>query len=284
MSTGIARFAGITGHAGVLGTALTVLTCAAILRGGVAVADPDEDAHFLALLDREGIPALRGVPSLIHGAHETCSKLDAGMSAPGLVDAMVNGAYSVDPPERQYDPGRLARTEARFITAAVEAYCPYDRDKIASLVTGGPAGWNENGTPSRSRRVVLASLAVPVPAGEAPQPDPPELPVPPPAAHVRIAPKPIATPPRPKQSPPPPQQPPPPPQQPPPPAATPQPAPPVAAPQPGSGPAGAGGSDIGTGPGAGTGGGGPGMGGGGGRPAEPSPAPPMPPGFVTLAP
>jgi hypothetical protein len=56
---------------------------------------------------------------------------------------MVNNAYGVDPSERRYAPGRLARTEARFITAAVAAYCPYDRGKIASLVANPAPGWNE---------------------------------------------------------------------------------------------------------------------------------------------
>jgi len=143
MSTGIARFTGITIHAGALVTAIAVLTGAAILRGGAAVADPNQDQQFLALLDKEGIPALSGVPSLIYTAHKVCRKLDAGMLADDLVDAMVNDAYGIDPPERLYASGRLARTEARFITAAVEAYCPYDQSKIASIVANPAAGWNE---------------------------------------------------------------------------------------------------------------------------------------------
>jgi|SRR5271166_3332683 len=143
MSTGIARFTGITSHAGALVTAIVVLTGAAILRDGAAVADSNQDEQFLALLDKEGISALRGVPSLIYTAHKVCRELDAGMPADGLVDAMVNNAYGIDPPERLYAPGRLARTEARFITAAVEAYCPYDQSKIASIVANSGAGWNE---------------------------------------------------------------------------------------------------------------------------------------------
>ena len=143
MSTGIARFTGITTHAGALVTAIAVLTGAAILRGGAAVADSNQDEQFLALLDKEGIPALSGVPSLIYTAHKVCRKLDAGMLADDLVDAMVNDAYGIDPPERLYASGRLARTEARFITAAVEAYCPYDQSKIASIVANPAAGWNE---------------------------------------------------------------------------------------------------------------------------------------------
>jgi uncharacterized membrane protein YgcG len=143
MSTGIARFTGITIHAGALVTAIAVLTGAAILRGGAAVADSNQDEQFLALLDKEGIPALSGVPSLIYTAHKVCRKLDAGMPADDLVDTMVNDAYGIDPPERLYASGRLARTQARFITAAVEAYCPYDQSKIASIVANPAAGWNE---------------------------------------------------------------------------------------------------------------------------------------------
>ena len=324
MSTGIARFTGITTHAGALVTAIAVLTGAAILRGGAAVADSNQDEQFLALLDKEGIPAVTGVPSLIYTAHKVCRKLDAGMLADDLVDAMVNDAYGIDPPERLYASGRLARTEARFITAAVEAYCPYDQSKIASIVANPAAGWNEptqrvathnavnsggdlrepppgldminmpaarqepTGTAAvwmphlmdggvfvagrsggdrsdfDAHGTVLVSLIGAVPSGEITDPSPPQPPAPPPpAAHVQTAPRPIAAPPRPNQSPPRPQQPPPPPQQPPPPAVAPQP----------GGAAGSGGD-----------GGGSSGGSGGGRPAEPSPEPPMPPGFVTLAP
>jgi uncharacterized membrane protein YgcG len=64
------------------------------------------------------------------------------MPVDALVDTMVNNAYSINPTYRLYDRGRLARTEARFITAAVGAYCPYDQGKIASVMAN-PAGWNE---------------------------------------------------------------------------------------------------------------------------------------------
>jgi Protein of unknown function (DUF732) len=329
MSTGIARFTGITSHAGALVTAIVVLTGAAILLGGTAVADSNQDEQFLALLDKEGIPALSGVPSLIYSAHKVCRKLDAGMPAADLVDTMVNDAYGIDPSERLYAPGRLARTEARFITAAVGAYCPYDQSKIASIMANSAAGWNEptqrvapsphnavnSGGDLREPPPALgminmraprqepmgtgavrmphlmdggalvagrsggdrsdfdahgtapASLIGAVPSGEITDPNPPQPPAPPPpAAHIQTAPKPIAAPPRPNQPPPPPQQPPPPPQQPP---------PPVVAPQPGG--------EAGSGGGGGNGGGSTG-GSGGGRPVEPSPEPPMPPGFVTLAP
>ncbi|MGO8849840.1 DUF732 domain-containing protein [Mycobacterium sp.] len=136
-------FTGITTHAGALAGAIVVLTGAAILRGGAAAADPNQDDQFLALLDEEDIPALSGVPSLIDTAHKVCRTLDGGMPVDGLVDVMVNDAYSIDPTERLYPPGRLARTEARFITAAVEAYCPYDQGKIASIMANPAPGSNE---------------------------------------------------------------------------------------------------------------------------------------------
>jgi hypothetical protein len=132
-----------TSHSGALVTAILVLTGTAILGLGGAAADSNQDDQFLALLDNEGIPALDGVPSLIDTAHQVCRILDAGMPADDLVDAMVNNAYGIDPKERRYPPGRLARTEARFITAAVEAYCPYEHSKIASIMGNPAPGWNE---------------------------------------------------------------------------------------------------------------------------------------------
>jgi len=339
MFTGIAGIAGLTSA---LVTAIVVLTGGAILRSGAAAADPDQDEQFLALLDQEDIPALNNVPSLIVTAHHVCRILDAGMPVDDLVDAMVNNAYSIDPIERLYPRGRLARTETRFITAAVAAYCPYDQSKIASIMANPAAGWNEpthrvapstrnavnSGGDLRESRPVpdvinmpaprqeptgtgavrlphlmdcgvlvasrpggdrsdfdahgtaLASLIGAIPSGEVTDPNPPQLPTPPPpTAQILTPPRPIAAPPPPKQPPPPPKQPPPPPQQ-----AEPPPQqaePPAVGPQPG----GAGGSDDTGGIGGGTGGIGGGTGGAGGNgPAEPSPAPPMPPGLVRLAP
>lgn len=243
MLTGTARFTAVTIHAGALVTALLALSGAAILRPGPA-AGTSQDDQFLALLDQEGIPALEGVPSLVDTAHKVCRAIDAGYSAGDVINAMVEFAYSQDPAERQYAPGRLARTEARFITAAVKAYCPYDQGKIASIAANPAAGWTMSARPGSahdavsSRGVELESRIAAVPAGEITQPDPPEIPAPPPVAHLQT-PRPIAAPPRPQQAPrpqqpaprpqqvaPPPQQPPPPPPQP----APPPPPPPPAAP------------------------------------------------------
>ncbi|OBI86028.1 hypothetical protein A9X00_26325 [Mycobacterium sp. 1245805.9] len=265
-------FTGTSVRSGPLITAIVVLTGAAIVRGSAAIADPSQDDRFLALLDQQGIPALRGVPSLIETGHDVCRTLDAGMPAAGLVDAMVNNAVGIDPSERDFDLGRLARTEARFITAAVGAYCPYDRDKIASLRTN-PSGWAGSAhsvtRPAVDVRSDPREPPLTVPVGEIDDPNPPQLPAPPPtAAQIQTPRLPIAAPSAPTAPPPPPQQVKPPPQQPPPP---PQQMEPAGGPQPG-GAGGGGGSS-----GGGNGGGSPG-GAGGGVPADPSP------GFVRLAP
>ena len=133
-------FTGITTRVTSLVTAIVVLTGAAILRGGTAAADPNQDDQFLALLNKEGIPAESGVPSLIDTAHKVCGALDAGTPVDAVVDRMVNNSFRID----QFDPvngalrGRVARTEARFIIAAVEAYCPNDQGKIASIIIANP--------------------------------------------------------------------------------------------------------------------------------------------------
>lgn len=291
MFTATTRCTGVISHAGVLVATLVLLSGAAILRGGAAAADSNEDDQFLALLAQEGIPALEGVPSLVDVAHKVCRALDAGIPADRVLDAMVEYAGSNDPPERFYAPGRLARTEARFITASVGAYCPYDRSKITFLVTAAASRQNDpahpmadnirNAVKSRpagerlnfdAHGAVLASSTGAVPAGEVTQPDPPQLPAPPPPLAHQAPPQPIAVPPRPQRVPPPPQSPP----------------PPRVAPQPGAAP----GNDGGGGT-------------GGDLPAAPPPAPPvappppappeappppappappMAPGFVRLAP
>jgi Protein of unknown function (DUF732) len=308
-------FTSITSHAGALVTAIVVLTGGAVLGGGPAAADPQDD-QFLALLDQQEIPALDNAESLIAVAHRVCGKLDGGMPVDALVDAMRNNAYDQDPRARLF-PHRITRTMTRFITAAVEAYCPYDQSKIASIEANpaplpnermyGVAAYTHTAVNSKSvlrerlpalgtinmlaawqepmgtrgvvmddgvvvagrygdgrldchaRGTVLASLIGPVPSGETSAPDPSQIPEPPPPTAQNLTPpRPIAAPPpAAKQAPPPPKQPPPPPE---------QAEPPAVAPPPGGPP----GGDTG--------------GNGGAGPAEPSPAPPMPPGRVRLAP
>lgn len=257
---------GITTHVAALVTAVAALSAAPILRAGAAAADPSQDDQFLAILEQEDIPAVKNVPSLIATAHKVCRKLDGGMPVGDVVNMMVNDAYAVDPPERLYPHDRLARTETRFVIAAVEAYCPGDRSKIASVMANPVPGPN---SPMHRASYTRGALTGAVAPAGITAPDPPQIPAPPPPTAKDL------TPPRPVAAPPPPQRPPPPPQLPPPPQQSP-PAP--AAPQPGSG-AGGGGSV-----GGGDGGSGGGSGGGGAGPAQPAPEPAMPPGFVRLAP
>lgn len=263
-----AMFTGTTGRASALVAAVVVLTGVVMLPNGTATADPNPDDQFVALLDQKGIPALENVPSLIATAHRVCRQLDGGMPVDGVVDDMRERAFKVNSAGGQYPPDRVMRTIARFISASVEAYCPSDQPKIASLqsMANPVPGSNEptqRGTLNThnaassiwsEREAHVASIGL-FPEGETGEPEPPQLPPPPPpTAHVMTPPLPAATPPPPRQPPPPEQAPPPGPQQ-----------EPPAAPEPGSPP----------------GVGGPGGGGtGGGAPESPA----MPPGRVRLAP
>src|SRR5262249_14827651 len=127
-------------HVGALLTAAAALTSAGILPSGAAVADSNQDARFLTLLEQHEIPAVGNVPRLIAQARSNCRQLDGGMSASDLVVQMRNRAYEVDPVERQFPVDRLDRTMARFITVSVEAYCPYNEGKVASIAGNSAAG------------------------------------------------------------------------------------------------------------------------------------------------
>ncbi|OBG92706.1 hypothetical protein A5697_06575 [Mycobacterium sp. E3251] len=239
-------FTGTSNHARALVAAIVVLTGVVMLPHGAAAADPNPDDQFLALLNQKQIPALENVPSLIATAHRICRQLDGGMSADGVVDDMRERAFNANGAGGQYPPDRVARTIARFISAAVEAYCPNNQPKIAALQSmANPLP----GADEPNLREPRSALHV-IPAGETGQPDPPQLPPPPPpTAQILTPPAPVATP-SPRQQPPPP------------PAQEPQPGPQQqapAAPAPGGSP------------------------GGSGAGPEP-PAPPTPPGRVRLAP
>lgn len=136
-------FSSIPSRTGAVLTAVAALTSGSILRGGVAAGDPNQDEQFLSLLDQEGIPAIENVPGLINTAHKVCRKLDGGMPVDALVDLMMNNAYGVDPSKRLV-PGRVERTEDRFITAAVLAYCPQDQGNIGSLMKSPTPGSNDS--------------------------------------------------------------------------------------------------------------------------------------------
>jgi hypothetical protein len=114
-------FTGITTHAGSLVTAIVVLTGAAILRGGAASADPNQDDQFLALLSQQGIPAVSGIPDLVKTAHEVCGELNSGVPTGAVVHQWEDFANTVTPGA---DPGRLHRTAIRFVRASAGAYCP----------------------------------------------------------------------------------------------------------------------------------------------------------------
>jgi hypothetical protein len=273
-----------------------VLISAAVLPGHTAAADPDQDQKFFDLLGQKEIPPVDNANSLIETARKACSKLDGGMSVGDLVDLIRNNGYNENPLTRLNPTDRITRTINQFIIASVEAYCPYDRGKIASIVAyrTTPAGepmyrvteYAHDAVVSRG--LILASLTEALPAGEIPptkplpvpaQPPPPPPPEelvpapqqpPPPPRHVQQAPQ------RQQQVQPPPQEPPPqeaPPQEAPPQAPAPAPAPEAPAPAPAApAPAPA--------PGGGNGGGN----GGAPAPDSPSPAPPVPPGHIRLAP
>lgn len=137
-------FTGTASRAGAVATATVILIGAAILRGSAAAADPNQDDQFLASLDRHGIPALENAPSLIAIAHEVCGRLDGGMPADRVVESMTNFAYNNDPSLHQYPRDRLTRTFSRFVSAAVQVYCPVNQDKIASFSTNpAPPRTNE---------------------------------------------------------------------------------------------------------------------------------------------
>ncbi|BBZ73526.1 DUF732 domain-containing protein [Mycobacterium paraseoulense] len=198
-----------THRAGALITAFLVLTGVVMLPHGAAAADPNPDDQFVALLDQKGIPALENVPSLIATAHRICRQLDGGMPVDGVVADMRERAFNANGPAGQYPPDRVARTIARFISAAVEAYCPNNQPKIASLEAMGYQGSASNthaAARTTSDLLQPESAAHVILVGETGQPDPPQLPPPPPpTAQIMMPPPPVATP-SPRQQPPPPVQ------------------------------------------------------------------------------
>jgi hypothetical protein len=139
---------GTTGHAGYLVAAILVLTGAAILRGGEASADPNQDDQFLALLSQQGVPAISGIPDLIKTAHDVCGELNSGVPADTVVDEFADFAQTVTPGN---DPGRVHRSAIRFVRASAGAYCPNHqvgftnrngsrhRAKLTSFIEGADA-------------------------------------------------------------------------------------------------------------------------------------------------
>ncbi|OBG57147.1 MULTISPECIES: DUF732 domain-containing protein [unclassified Mycobacterium] len=180
-------------RAGALVTAIVVLTGVVMLPHEVAAADPTDD-QFVSLLDQKGIPALDNIPSLIGTAHRICRQLDGGMPVDGVVDDLRERAFKANPGGGQYPADRVARTIARFISASVEAYCPNNQPKIASLQGVANRGPGSSEPTAQPAGVRLASYG-PLPAGETAQPDPPQLPPPPaPTAQILAPPPPVAAP------------------------------------------------------------------------------------------
>jgi hypothetical protein len=273
-------FSGNIRHVPAAIVAVAMLAAVTISPGRLAVADPGQDQKFFDLLGQKEIPPVDNANSLIATAKKACAKLDEGMSAGDLVELIRNNGFKENPLTR-FDPqDRITRTIDQFINASVEAYCPYDRGKIASIAA-------YRARPGDSRLVELASFVEPLPAGEIlptkPLPVPAQQPQPVPQ---EMQPEPQQPPPPPRHAPPVPKQPPPPPQEPPPPAEAPQEPPPEAAPaqQPPPeaappAPAAPGGGGNAPAPGA------PGGGAGGGNaPAPATPEQPSPPGHIRLAP
>jgi len=284
-------FSGIIRYPCAMVAAIAVLSGTAALSGGTAVADPNQDQKFFDLLGQKDIPPVDNATSLITSAHHICAKLDGGMPVGDLVNLIRNNGFNENPLTRLNPPDRVTRTITQFINASVEAYCPNDRGKIASITAYQPTRPGDSayrvaaykrdvGAPVAFHGVVLASLIEMVPSGEIGPTKPFPIPVQPPQAPQEVAPVPQQPPPPPRrvQAPPqqaPPQQAPQPaPQQAPPPEAPPPEAepPPQAEPPPAAAPAPA------PAPGGGAGGG------NAPAPATPAPEPPSPPGHIRIAP
>lgn len=242
-------FSAIIRHVPAVVAAVALVATVAVAPCRTAMADPDQDQKFFDLLGQKEIPPVDNANSLIGTAKKVCAKLDEGMPAGELVELIRNNGFNENPLARLQPQDRITRTITQFINASVEAYCPYDRAKIASIGIG----------PGARPRIQLVSLTGPVHAGDIAPTKP--LPVPAqPVVPQEIVPQPKqdpAPPPRRVQTAP---------SQPPPQRTEPQP-PAAPAPEP-EAPA----PVV------------PGGGAEGGAPASPTPEQPSPPGHIRLAP
>ena len=262
-------------------TAVVLLISAAVLPGHTAAADPDQDQKFFDLLGQKQIPPVDNANSLIVTAHKACSANSmAACRSATSVDLIRNNGYNENPLTRLNPADQITRTINQFIIASVEAYCPYDRGKIASITayrTTPPGDPTYRVTAyghsaSAPRGLILASLVGPFPDGDIAPTKPVPIPAQPPPVPQEVQPEPQQPPPPPKRvqpvpqqapsrqaAPPPPEAPPPPPEAPPPqepPPQAEQPQAPAPAPAPAPVPA----------------------------PASPTPDQPSPPGHIRLAP
>jgi hypothetical protein len=118
----------ITSLAAALVSASVVLT-AAIVCAGAAGADPSQQDQFVALLEQEQIPPIDNVPGLIARAHQICGELDGGTSVETVLNEEMDRAYGENPALHLY-PARVRKTAVRFITAAVDVYCPSHQGEL----------------------------------------------------------------------------------------------------------------------------------------------------------
>jgi hypothetical protein len=199
--------------------AMIVVACFGAATGpdGFAAADPSQDQKFFDLLNQQDIPPVDNDNSLIGVAKKTCSRLDEGMSVGDLVELIRNNGFNENPLTRLQNQGRITRTIDRFINAAVQAYCPNNRGKIASI----------SAYRGSRPRVELISLVGTLPVGEINPTKPLPVPALPPSLPQEVQPVPQQPQPQPRHVQPAPQQAPPPKQ-----AEPPQESPPEAGPQP----------------------------------------------------
>ena len=154
-------FSGIIRRLPAAVTAVVFFISAAVLPGHTAAADPDQDQKFFDLLGQKEIPPVDNATSLITSAHKVCGKLDDGVPVGDIVETIRNNGFNENPLTRLDPPDRITRTINQFITASVEAYCPRDRGKIASIAA-------YTGRGSRDVVIVLASLTEALPRGRNP--------------------------------------------------------------------------------------------------------------------
>jgi hypothetical protein len=141
---------GIVRHLPGAMSAVGVVAAVALAPCHLAFADPGQDQKFFDLLGQKDIPPIDNDNSLVTSAKHACEKLDAGMPVGDLVELVRNNGFNENPLTRLQPQDRITRTIDQFINAAVEAYCPYDKGKIASIAADRSA----------QPRIELVSVAV----------------------------------------------------------------------------------------------------------------------------
>ena len=108
----------------------SVLLSATTMCAGTAGADPQQD-QFVALLEQEQIPPTDDgeVPGVVARAHQVCGELNGGTPIDAVIDEQMNRAYGDNPTLHLYSD-RVRKTAIRFITAAVDVYCPRHQGEL----------------------------------------------------------------------------------------------------------------------------------------------------------